>query len=346
MHTQKQYFPALDVLRFFAAGWVMLFHYFLFFSGDLHFYRFGNLGVQLFFIISGFVIAESIQGKTLKQFAHGRFVRLFPIFWVACTITYLFTLWAGSGVRFSTYLVNMTMIGFNAIKDQSVDPVYWSLTVELFFYGFIALFVALFTFKRIRALYIGWLALATIFFACGWGQATIAKLLLIRHASYFIFGGLLFLMVEAHIQGKMQRAGDILLLAYAAVFSIYVLPMSNPAYFSPNAFDSFFTILIHILYFTLVPILIIMFRNPSKSVMKVTLLLGGLTYPFYLIHQRIGLILIDRLKPYMGSFGVHALVMLIILLGSYGLYRLDRHMRKWFKVKRIDPTSPSSEIKV
>lgn len=337
MQPTKQYFPALDILRFFAAFWVMLFHYFLFYSGDLHFYRYGNLGVQLFFIISGFVIAESIQGKSLKEFAYGRFVRLFPIFWIACTITYVFTLAADSGIRFSTYLINMTMIGFNAVKDQAVDAAYWSLTVELFFYAFIAIFVALFSFKKIRWFYGIWLALATVAFTFGVSNHAIAKLLLIRHASYFIFGGLLFLIIEAYIQNKKQRLFDILLLVYTAVFSVLVLPVSTPPYFVPHPKDGFFTAIIISLYFILVPILVLAFRNPSKKVARYTLLLGGLTYPLYLLHQRIGLILIDFAKGSVSGFEAHLYAFTVVFLGTFGLYKLDRYIRG--HLKKYSPKS-------
>lgn len=293
--------------------------------------------MQLFFIISGFVIAESIQGKSLKEFAYGRFVRLFPIFWIACTITYVFSLAANSGVRFSTYLINMTMIGFNAVKDQAVDAVYWSLTVELFFYAFIAIFVALFTFKKIRWFYGAWLAIATAAFVFGVSNHAIAKLLLIRHASYFIFGGLLFLAVENYIQKRKQNMLDIILLIYTAILSVVVIPVSNPPYFVPHPSDRFFVSLIHIIYFIAIPICILAFRNPSKKVAHYTLLLGGLTYPLYLVHQRIGLIIIDYSKQYISSFEAYTYAFVIIFIGTYGLYRLDKYIRG--HLKRFAPKS-------
>ena len=54
----KTHFSLLDAVRFFAAFWVMNFHYLFGQTGDLEWYRYGNLGVQLFFIISGFVIVR------------------------------------------------------------------------------------------------------------------------------------------------------------------------------------------------------------------------------------------------------------------------------------------------
>lgn len=48
---------------------------------------YGALGVQLFFIISGFVILMSAQGRSVGQFVASRVARLFPAYWVAVLAT-------------------------------------------------------------------------------------------------------------------------------------------------------------------------------------------------------------------------------------------------------------------
>ena len=48
---------------------------------------YGQFGVELFFMISGFVIALSLQGKTFRDFVVTRFIRLFPIFWVCMGVS-------------------------------------------------------------------------------------------------------------------------------------------------------------------------------------------------------------------------------------------------------------------
>src|ERR1700690_3582716 len=152
----KPRFSLLDVLRFFAAFWVMNFHYLQGDSSSLHWYRYGNLGVQLFFIISGFVIVESLRGKTLREFATGRFIRLFPLFWILCSLTYILTLVIPhtTHLLFLDYLKSMTMFGnvFNGFVGTTnlIDPSYWTLTIELIFYGGIGIFVSLFSYDNIR----------------------------------------------------------------------------------------------------------------------------------------------------------------------------------------------------
>lgn len=89
-HKPVRYYE-IDLLRFIAAITVVLYHFT--FAG-YHFgglspvqypgleevFKYGFLGVQLFFIISGYVVLMSAQGKTLKQFFTSRVTRLYPAY--------------------------------------------------------------------------------------------------------------------------------------------------------------------------------------------------------------------------------------------------------------------------
>ncbi len=90
----------LDLLRFFAAFSVLLYHYTFrgYAAGDMSIMpypllapisKYGYLGVDLFFLISGFVILMSASSGSLKRFAISRIVRLYPAFWVCCTVTFI-----------------------------------------------------------------------------------------------------------------------------------------------------------------------------------------------------------------------------------------------------------------
>lgn len=92
--TMRPRLAALDGLRFVAAAAVMFFHYTsaekllwgnpsrLEFPGINVVTRYGYLGVELFFIISGFVIPMTAYGRTTEDFVASRFSRLFPAYWV------------------------------------------------------------------------------------------------------------------------------------------------------------------------------------------------------------------------------------------------------------------------
>jgi len=86
----------LDLLRFCAALGVMVYHLTFvptfiaggaLFDGLAEITRFGFLGVDLFFMISGFVILWSADNRTALEFAVSRVARLMPSYWVSMTIT-------------------------------------------------------------------------------------------------------------------------------------------------------------------------------------------------------------------------------------------------------------------
>jgi len=218
----------------------MSFHYFLGLSGELSWFRYANLGVPLFFIISGFVITESIKFQSIKNFAIGRFIRLYPLFWIICTVTFIFTLLMPNGnpVSFSEYLISMTMLGeklANALGYlRIVDASYWSLVVELIFYIAIAIFVYIFSFKKIRWFTYLWLAISIIAFYFGLAETFIAKTLLVRHASYFIFGITLSLLLTTNYEGKKQKIIDYFFLFFVAAYSTYISKFALPPYLTPD----------------------------------------------------------------------------------------------------------------
>jgi peptidoglycan/LPS O-acetylase OafA/YrhL len=106
----------------------------------------GHEAVVLFFIISGFVVTMSLdRAKSLVHFAAARFARLFPVFWAAITLTFLVAHVAdlpGYRVTVTQAFINSTMMP-SVFGVPPVDVVYWTLTVELFFYIHLATLVAL-----------------------------------------------------------------------------------------------------------------------------------------------------------------------------------------------------------
>lgn len=141
----------LDGLRGIAAVMVMMYHYSLLNPESTLFtyFQFGKYGVQMFFVISGFVIFMTLQ-KTDKlwDFVISRFSRLFPTYWFAIIITTIIIniqIAADYKVTIIQFLVNLTMLQhWFLVKD--IDGVYWTLTIELCFY---IIMVYLFLSKKI-----------------------------------------------------------------------------------------------------------------------------------------------------------------------------------------------------
>ena len=162
-HSGAVRMKSLDSLRGLAAISVMLYHYT--FAFDLHglfpghqkaVYSFGlgHLGVNLFFMISGFVILWSTQRvHGVGQFAWSRFSRLFPPFWASIFIVSAFVLigehafHGGFGAlqfSFAQWVANFSMVPrwFPGVNWQPLDGAYWTLALEMGFYVVIGVMMA------------------------------------------------------------------------------------------------------------------------------------------------------------------------------------------------------------
>jgi peptidoglycan/LPS O-acetylase OafA/YrhL len=319
----------------------MYFHYIFGFTAhpyDLSVARYGNMGVQLFFIISGFVIAQSIATTSIKNFAIGRFIRLAPMFWLICTLTYIFTLLMPNGhpVRFPEYLISMTMLGdkFSSLLGYGgvVDPVYWSLAVEIIFYVAIACFVYVFSWNNIRYFLWGWLMVSAMSFLLHIDQNFFVKFLLVRHASYFIIGATLSLLVYSTYTSHKQKISDYLLLAITTVYSTLISYVALPPYFVPNPLDDTIIACAHpVFVLTVILFIYISKYLRSKKVIRVCAIIGGLTYPLYLVHQTVGRTLITYFD-HISTVEVRAYItMVFIIVLSYIFYVIDKQVRAYLR---------------
>ena len=102
---------------------------------------YGEEGVRLFFVISGFVITMSLRRSRLSDFVVARFIRLFPTYWACLALTLtVVTIWGLPGQRLggTDIAANLTMLQPFA-QITSIDGSYWTLAAELAFYAQCAL---------------------------------------------------------------------------------------------------------------------------------------------------------------------------------------------------------------
>src|ERR1700730_15593970 len=161
----------IDLLRITAALAVVFYHYtFSGYAGHLTSIafpalstvtRYGYLGVDMFFTISGFVVLLSAWGRRPHEFVISRIVRLYPAYWVAVTITAIVAITLSHGlfkVTPTQYVANLTMI--NSLPHiANVDVVYWTLWTEIRFYVLVFV-LAWIGITRTRVVTVLWLWLA------------------------------------------------------------------------------------------------------------------------------------------------------------------------------------------
>ena len=104
-------------------------------------WQFGRWGVELFFMISGFVILPSVVRYAPAQFALRRFLRIYPLFFIFSLLFIALNLLTDTQPAMNDpwkILACLTFLNLVTGTDQ-LTPNAWSLTFEAIFYALTAL---------------------------------------------------------------------------------------------------------------------------------------------------------------------------------------------------------------
>ncbi|MFH8502392.1 acyltransferase family protein [Streptomyces flaveolus] len=331
---------ALDGLRLVAALMVAAYHYggrggsvtdawgssAQFQFPTLHtFFAYGCLGVQVFFVISGFVICMSGWGRSLTSFIASRASRLLPAYWAAVilvTAVFALPVVVYEAVSPSDALVNLTMLQQPLGADR-VLGVCWTLWVEVRFYALFALCVVLPGANRRRVLMFcaGWLLAAALAQAAH--EPLLELVLMPEYAPFFVGGVGLYLVHrdrrDAHAWG-LVAAGFLIGQHYA------VRDLWNAT--DPNAFAHRTTFgIVLVVAFGFLAVAAVALGWLNRANWRWLTVAGALTYPFYLVHEHLGWVAIRFLHR-----GLHvpsAATFALTVAGMLGLaWLLHRFVEK------------------
>lgn len=287
----KSRLSELDAIRGIAILAVVLSHYThlydRYYGHDFNFISFkifGLLGVELFFILSGFVIFFSIEGqKSAKTFLIKRFIRLYPTYWICVTITFTLVLYFGLDgleVSWNDALINLTM--FQQLFGASlVDRSYWTLIPELFFYLTVAGLLITGFIENIRILGPFWMLLAVIHTQLY--HIRFVGLFLNLDYAWFFYSGILIYQLRKDQKNLMLWVQLLFCIIMATLFSE---ADSATAIGTVGIFSIF--VLFH-------------FQKMGFLQIKLFIFLGKISYAWYLLHQNVGYIIINLLKPYISG---------------------------------------------
>ncbi|MDR3576833.1 MAG: acyltransferase, partial [Anaerolineaceae bacterium] len=151
-------FRGLQVLRAVAAFLVVVTHSGFYASERLskgfHFWGRGAVGVDIFFVLSGFVMYYSsapllANRDGWKIFSERRLVRIVPLYWLATSVKLLVMLLAAGVVLHAKLSISKTIFAYLFIPTRDVDKLFmpllgvgWTLNFEMFFYLLFAVALA------------------------------------------------------------------------------------------------------------------------------------------------------------------------------------------------------------
>lgn len=341
-NARQQHVIAIDLVRFVAAVLVLLSH--LAFSigarpdsrpyelsggtmpeailPGLSFY--GWIGVQVFFVISGIVIAYSARGATPYAFLRSRVVRLVPAAWICSTLTLAVLAWHYGGLNTDLmrgYRHSMLFMPWY----PWIDNVFWTLGVEIFFYTAVGVLIWRGKEKSIGTLAaaLGWICLTYwILYSLGHTGVVpalgvlqnkglpylverVMELLLIKHGAFFAVG--IFIWATL-IDGQKRPAWATLIATLAAcVIQIHWTTVDANG---PRDFPLWPGLAIWVvsMAFILLGIRHNTALRSSPGLVRLLRVLGLMTYPLYLVHQNIGAVVIGPLR----RFGIEPVMALVI----------------------------------
>ncbi len=337
---QSNRFQELDALRGIAALMVVFFHFTIGRPEAKLGFKLGTTGVDLFFIISGFVIFMSLtKVKTSVDFIINRVSRLYPTYWVSVTFTFVLILIASiykdDGLLKTNiihYLGNMTMFQFY-LRIPNLDGPYWTMIIEMIFYIGILL---LFHFKQLKYLNIIGITLSILVVILGLFfynnpiiKNSLAFIPLLKYIPLF-FAGTVFYKIYSF---KNQLFENYLILLLCLICQILLFNCLGKSHDFINQKEYAIMIILYFGLFTL-------FVNDKLSfiVSKGTLFLGKISFALYLIHQYISIHLII---PYfteelMVNFWIVSLFIslpVVIILASIITYYIEVPFSKKMKEK-------------
>jgi len=318
----------LDLLRFAAALMLAVYH-FLYRGAQEGGYldhafgaagtsvSLGYLGVNLFFMISGFVIIWSASGRDWYGFSVSRLARLYPAHLTAMTITFVTMLWWAQPpfqTGFLQWMANLTMLApmFGA---PFMDGAYWSIVIEIIFYGWVVI-----------GLFSGFLPRHTDTAVSIWmllimlnntmlGSRPVELLFLTEYGSYFALGIMVWRI--SSLGGSTLR---LLIAALALIMTFHAAEVQRLDALARlgDASSAQTVALANAGIISLFLCAAVLGRRVKAG--SWVLALGGISYPLYLVHQNAGYILINATAPAIGKWSAVVLALTLSIAVSWWIY--------------------------
>jgi peptidoglycan/LPS O-acetylase OafA/YrhL len=329
----------IDVYRFILALCVLQAH--LLAGGPLWL---AAQAVFSFYVLSGFLMTLILNEdygfawSGFARFAANRALRLLPVYYIVIGLTALYIVFVGpldllNGIALppnaSGWFENLSVLGLGGFAHKAayrLSPTAWSLAVEGFCYGLLAIYFAKSKQRLLLMLAIG-VAIAAVQIAGAWGQPDYGFQghYPVIQAGFipFALGGLACFFRRSPLftysHTKFAMLGGLLLAnflgGYWSEFHRYVSGLY----------------IVIVLNAVLVPML---FGRPSVHGWQKAL--GGIAYPFFLSHWAIGTLILIYIPAITQGGVVHCAVatlatMLFSLLMYYGVDRQVQRVRTHIK---------------
>jgi peptidoglycan/LPS O-acetylase OafA/YrhL len=304
--TSSSHYYAVDLIRMIAACLVVLYHFALFnnaLTGKIAlpflwpFGAVGDVGVEIFFVISGLVIAMSAENTRGLQgalrFIRLRASRILPALWISSLIGFAVLSLAGG---------SLPTLGILLIKSAALSPigpyidgVVWSLVVEAVFYVTVGITIIAAPRISLEMLAKVMCGVSTIYLAV-WTVAFLtneplfellsrfpSKVFLLRYGVFFALGMLLW----SSLRGSRSASNKGAMLLAGIMCVLEICTHKDLMWGASIAAASIWLAAISIMIFCIVHADAIESRLNNRQ-RKAIRYLGSFSYPLYLNHYTFG----------------------------------------------------------
>ena len=312
----------IQILRFFAALAVVQYHVIdvlasYGFQQDFMelFKGWGASGVDLFFVISGFVLYRVVLTRDIGpvEFLRDRVTRIVPLYWFFTILMALALISFPEVTRSETFdplrlIFSLFFLSGLAGHSFPVLGVGWTLEYEFFFYAVITFGLAIGL--KGKLLPVAGAIFAALFFA-GWGSTIFFE---------FLFG----MLAATLTTGVWKGAGALWILLLGLALTIASVPLTGEGYDRA-------------LIYGLPSFLIVVALAVRSQVRQGFLtLLGDASFSIYLTHQPIlsalGKILQRFFPNVNGDMAAFLVIVVLVLIGTVTYLIIERPIIRWFKV--------------
>lgn len=356
VNPHRPYYPALDGLRGVAILLVVFLHNFRF----VNYFFFGWLGVDLFFVLSGFLITEILlktlgQPNYLRNFYMRRMLRIFPIYYLTLIICFGIlpsiipdyinvSYYTANQVWIWTYLQNW-LFTFKDPYGTKMLLHTWSLAVEEQFY--ILWPVAILLIKRAKILLVVMLAVLLITGITRYAiweydikDLAYASLYTFTRIDGLCIGAILALLIVVNPEFLKKYTFIIVLILAAINFGFYFIndhhSFSLPylAFVGYTTFAVLFGILVHEAITGQSKIINLIFNN---SILK---FFGKISYGLYVYHWPVYILLFPFFSKLFLKTGIFSLriaelgsacitTVIAVILSLFSYHYIERFFLKY-----------------
>jgi len=285
--------------------------------------KYGYLGVQLFFGVSGYLILMSTTNRSAWQFAEGRIKRIYPLYWMAIilitAITFLPTL-SKTHPGFWQFLASSTMFP-TAFNQGWVDGAHWFMLVEIQLYVFIFAVLKVGAGKYLPTIFPIWSIVIFIWYLFELNRFSIWYL---YGPFSFICGGAIIYSIKQWGWTPLRAAGLITAVSgglYSRVGSLDKLSEIRNTQYSDKVVTVIVLFIFGLLLLTLLP-------KVSNIHIPGAVFFGAITYPLFLIHGRLGYMALERFANEQNKYFVYLILVILAIIIAYLMLQLDRRIQK------------------